>query len=119
MTIIAPSLLSANFLNLEEDVKRFDGIKDVWLHLDVMDGHFVPNLTFGKTVLKDLSKITEHKLDAHLMVTNPEDYIKAFKEIGVHNFTYHWEASTSHDDLIVDIKNNFPSAGISLKPAKM
>lgn len=117
MTIIAPSILSADFLNFGTEIKRFDGIKDLWLHLDIMDGHFVPNLTFGHTVLKNLNKITNHKLDAHLMVTNPQDYIEAYKSIGVHNFTFHWEAVTHHDRLISEIKKNFPSVGIALNPS--
>ena len=117
MTIIAPSLLSADFLNLAEDIKRFDGIDDLWLHLDVMDGHFVPNLTFGVPVLKNIHKITSHKLDAHLMVTNPEDYIEQYQSIGAHNFTFHWEAVTHHDRLIAELKKNYPSVGISLNPS--
>lgn len=117
MTIIAPSLLSADFLHLADELKRFDGINDLWLHLDVMDGHFVPNLTFGVPVLKDISKITKHKLDAHLMVQNPEDYVEEYKKIGVHNFTFHWEAVTHHDRLIQVLKNHYPSVGISLNPS--
>jgi len=117
MTIVAPSLLSADFLNLESELKRFDGINDIWLHLDVMDGHFVPNLTFGAPVLKNISKVSTHKLDAHLMVSNPEDYLDTFKAIGVHNFTFHWEAVTHHDRLIQVLKQNYASVGISLNPS--
>jgi len=117
MTIIAPSLLSADFLNLETDIKRFDGIDNLWLHLDIMDGHFVPNLTFGAPVLKNISKVSSHKLDAHLMVTNPAEYIETYKSIGVHNFTFHWEAVTHHDRLIQVLKQNFKSVGISLNPS--
>jgi ribulose-phosphate 3-epimerase len=117
MTIIAPSILSADFLNLETEIKRFDGVKELWLHLDIMDGHFVPNLTFGKTILKNIKNITDHKLDAHLMVTNPQDYIEAYKSIGIHNFTFHWEAVTHHDRLISEIKKNFPSVGVALNPS--
>jgi len=116
MTIIAPSLLSADFLNLEKEIKSFDQEKDLWFHLDIMDGHFVPNLTFGPTVLKGLSKITQHKLDAHFMVTNPQDHIEWFKGIGIHNFTYHWEANFHHDRIIAEIKKSYPSVGISLNP---
>ncbi|MFT6633486.1 MAG: ribulose-phosphate 3-epimerase [Bacteriovoracaceae bacterium] len=117
MTIIAPSILSADFLNLETEIKRFDGVKELWLHLDIMDGHFVPNLTFGNTILKNIKNITNHKLDAHLMVTNPQDYIEAYKSIGIHNFTFHWEAVTHHDRLISEIKKNFPSVGVALNPS--
>jgi ribulose-phosphate 3-epimerase len=117
MTIIAPSILSADFLDLETDLKRFDGLHHIWFHLDIMDGHFVPNLTFGIPVLKNLSKFKEHKLDAHLMVTNPEQYIAPLKEIGVHNFTFHWEAVTHHDRMISEVKKNFPSCGVALNPS--
>jgi ribulose-phosphate 3-epimerase len=115
--IIAPSLLSANFLNLETEIKAFDKAKDIWIHLDVMDGHFVPNLTFGPTVIKNLSSITKHKLDAHLMVTNPNDHIEWFKDLGIHNFTFHWESVDHQDRMVQKIKDHFPSCGISLNPA--
>lgn len=116
MTIVAPSILSADFLNLAEDIKRFDGLDDIWMHLDIMDGHFVPNLTFGAPVLNKISTITSHKLDAHLMVTNPEDYMDPLKAMGVHNFSFHWEAVTHRDRLISKAKELFPSVGISLNP---
>lgn len=115
--IIAPSLLSANFLNLETQIKAFDKAKDLWFHLDIMDGHFVPNLTFGPTVLSNLKSITKHKLDAHFMVTNPTDYVEWFKDVGLHNFTFHWEACDHHDRLVHLIKSNYPSVGISLNPS--
>ena len=117
MTIIAPSLLSADFLQLEDELKRFDGLNNLWFHLDVMDGHFVPNLTFGATVLKGLSSATKHKLDAHFMVKNPQDYIESFAAIGVHNFTFHWEAVNHHDRLIQKAKEKFSSVGVSLNPS--
>ncbi|MFZ4712877.1 MAG: ribulose-phosphate 3-epimerase [Bacteriovoracaceae bacterium] len=115
--IIAPSILSANFLKLEEEIKAFDKARDLWFHLDVMDGHFVPNLTFGATVLKEIKTITKHKLDAHFMVTNPLDYVEWFKDVGLHNFTFHWEAENHHDRVIQKIKENYPSVGVSLNPA--
>ena len=117
MAIISPSLLSADFLNLKEDIMRFKDEKDLWLHLDIMDGHFVPNLTFGETVIKNLSSITEHKLDAHLMVTNPQDYVEPLSKIGIHNFTFHWESVDHHDRLIAHAKENFASVGVSLNPS--
>lgn len=117
MTIIAPSLLSADFLNLQRDVEHFKAAKDLWFHLDLMDGHYVPNLTFGKTVLKDLHKVTNHKLDAHLMVSNPQDYVDVLSDIGIHNFTFHWETVTHQDCLVREIKKLYPSVGISLNPA--
>lgn len=116
MTIISPSILSADFLNFQSEIKKFKTCNDLWFHLDVMDGHFVPNLTFGKTVLKNLHKITKHKLDAHFMVTNPEFFVEDFKDIGIHNFTFHWEATNHPDRLIQVVKENYPSVGISLNP---
>jgi ribulose-phosphate 3-epimerase len=117
MVTISPSLLSANFMDLKTDIDRLNKIDQLWLHLDVMDGHFVPNLTFGEPVLNQLKNYTHHKLDAHFMVTNPEFYVESFKNVGVHNFTYHWEAVQNHEELIAKIKAIYPSAGISLKPA--
>lgn len=117
MTVISPSLLSADFLNLESDIKLLNEADNIWLHLDIMDGHFVPNLTFGTPVLNKLKNITEHKLDAHFMVTNPEQYVESFKDIGIHNFTFHWEAVTHHDRFISYVKEYYPSVGISLNPS--
>jgi len=117
MTIISPSLLSANFLNLEDDIRILNKSSNLWLHLDIMDGHFVPNLTFGEPVLKKLSSITNHKLDAHFMVTNPEEYIDSFSKMNLHNFTFHWEATKHHDRLISELKKVYPSVGISLNPS--
>ena len=114
--IISPSLLSCKFLEMGADIKRLDGIKDLWLHLDIMDGHFVPNLTFGEPVLNQIKTITTHKLDAHFMVTNPEVYAESFKNLGLHNFTFHWEAVTHHDRMIQLVKSLYPSVGISLNP---
>jgi ribulose-phosphate 3-epimerase len=117
MTTISPSLLAADFLNLKSELDQFIGVDDLWLHLDIMDGHFVPNLSFGPTVLKNIERNSEHKLDAHLMVTNPEDYIKPLKDIGVHNFTFHWESIIHHDRFIHLLKENFQSVGVSLNPS--
>jgi ribulose-phosphate 3-epimerase len=117
MTIIAPSLLSADFMHLKEEVDRLNSINDLWLHLDVMDGHFVPNLTFGPTVLKQLKNISNHKLDAHFMVTNPLDHGEWFKDLGLYNFTFHWEVTHHHDSVIQQLKKIYPSVGISLNPS--
>jgi ribulose-phosphate 3-epimerase len=114
--IISPSLLSVDFLDLKTELVRLNNVDDLWLHLDVMDGHFVPNLTFGEPVLNKIKTVSKHKLDAHFMVTNPEFYVESFKNVGLHNFTYHWEAVSDHEELISKIKANYPSAGISLKP---
>lgn len=115
--IISPSLLSVNFLELKPELERLNEVDDLWLHLDVMDGHFVPNLTFGEPVLNKVKTVSKHKLDAHFMVTNPDAYIEAFKNVGLHNFTFHWEAEVHHDRLISKIKEFYPSVGISLNPS--
>ncbi len=115
--IIAPSLLSCDFMAIAEDVRRLDGQKDLWLHLDVMDGHFVPNLTFGAAVVKNLRQHSKHPLDAHFMVTNPDDHLEWFRDVGLHNFTFHWEAATHHDRFIQKAKGLYPSVGISLNPS--
>lgn len=114
--IIAPSILSCDFLNFKEEIDRLKGIKDLWLHLDVMDAHFVPNLTFGNTILKNLHKVTEHLLDAHFMVSDPEFFINDFKDIGIHNFTFHLEATDNPLSVIEKAKKVYPSVGISIKP---
>jgi ribulose-phosphate 3-epimerase len=116
MITISPSILAANFLSLGEEIKSFEALKDISFHLDIMDGHYVPNLTFGKTVLSGISDITSHKLDAHFMVNNPGDYIEQFKDLGIANFTFHWEAVTHHDNFISQVKQYYTSVGISLNP---
>jgi ribulose-phosphate 3-epimerase len=117
MVIISPSLLSCDFLNIERDLKYFEGVKDFWFHLDIMDGHFVPNLTFGHPIVSLLSKKTSQRLDAHFMVTNPKFYIDTFKDYKIHNFTFHVEACNSVMELITEAKKYYPSVGLSLKPS--
>jgi ribulose-phosphate 3-epimerase len=115
-TIISPSLLSANFMQLEKELSKFEKAKDLWFHLDIMDGHFVPNLTFGHPILKQIAKTTKQPLDAHFMVSNPEFYVETLKDVPLHNFTFHYEATKHHDRLIQNAKQYFPSVGISFNP---
>jgi len=115
--IIAPSLLSCDFLEIGQEVQRLNTANDIWLHLDIMDGHFVPNLTFGAPVMKGLKKLSSHPLDAHFMVTNPDDHLDWCKDLGLHNFTFHWEAVTHHDRFIQKAKSLYPSVGVSLNPS--
>lgn len=115
--IISPSLLSVDFLELKSELEKLNQIDDLWLHLDIMDGHFVPNLTFGEPVLKKVKTVSKHKLDAHFMVTDPDVYADSFKDVGLHNFTFHWEAVVHHDRLIDKLKSIYPSVGISLNPS--
>jgi ribulose-phosphate 3-epimerase len=116
MVIISPSLLSADFLDLKTDIERLNAVDNLWLHLDIMDGHFVPNLTFGEPVLRKVKDVCKHKLDAHFMVTNTEFYAESFKDLGIHNFTFHWEAVVHQDRFIQRLKELYPSVGISLNP---
>lgn len=119
-TIVSPSLLACDFLNIQTELKRFSGLNDLWLHLDIMDGHFVPNLTFGHPVVELLSKLAEHPLDAHFMVTNPEFYLDTFKNFKIYNFTFHYEVFEKNlselSRLLQKGKQLYPSIGLSIKP---
>jgi ribulose-phosphate 3-epimerase len=117
MTIISPSLLACNFMQLELEIKELEEVQNIWLHLDIMDGHFVPNLTFGHEIIKGIAHTTKQKLDAHFMVTNPDFYIETLKDVSLHNFTFHCEVTHAPLELIKKAKKYFPSVGISLKPA--
>jgi len=116
MTTIAPSILACDFLNIESEIKALENIPNLWLHLDIMDGHFVPNLTFGHPIIEKICKSTKIKCDAHFMVTNPEFHFETLKRSGIYNFTFHHEATTQSLMLIKKIKEHYPSAGISIKP---
>ena len=119
-TIISPSLLSCDFLNIESEINILNSIKNIWYHLDIMDGHFVPNMTFGHPIIKMIDSISTNKLDAHLMVSNPEFYITSLSDYNLHNLTFHFEALNNNNskclDLIRKAKENFESVGISIKP---
>ena len=116
MTIISPSLLASDFLNIESELNSFNDIENMWFHLDIMDGHFVPNLTFGQPLIELIVKKSPHKCDAHFMVTNPEFHGETLKNAGLHNFTFHVEASMDPLSLIKELKQYYPSVGISFKP---
>lgn len=114
--IIAPSLLSANFGNLEEDIKMLNRSKADWLHLDIMDGMFVPNISFGIPVIKAVRKLSEKPLDTHLMIMQPERYIHTFKEAGADLLTVHYEACTHLHRTICQIKEEDMLAGVAINP---
>jgi ribulose-phosphate 3-epimerase len=116
MTIISPSLLACDFLNIEPELNAFNGIDDVWFHLDIMDGHFVPNLTFGHPIIGLITKKSSHKCDAHFMVTNPEFHAETLKKSGLYNFTFHLEATSNSIGFIHSLKIDYPCVGISIKP---
>ncbi len=117
MVKIAPSLLAADFLRLEKEIRLIEKSGSEILHLDVMDGHFVPNLTFGFPIIKQIREFTNLKIDVHLMVTNPEIYIDNLSKIGVDYISIHQETVFHLHRLISKIKENNCKAGVALNPA--
>ena len=115
--IISPSILSADFANLERDIKKVENAGATWLHIDVMDGHFVPNITIGVPVVKSIKKITNLPLDVHLMIENPDKYIKPFAEAGANILTFHYEACPDNIQNVIGMIKSFGiKAGLSIKP---
>ena len=115
--IISPSMLSADFGNLERDTKMIDRSAAEWVHIDVMDGVFVPNISFGFPVMKPIRKATSKVLDVHLMIVEPEKYVRRFVEAGADYVTFHYEATEDIDGCITAIRETGAKVGISIKPA--
>ena len=114
--LIAPSILSANFANLEEDIEMLNKSDADWIHVDVMDGVFVPNISFGFPVIAAVKNFAKKPLDVHLMIVNPDKYLKDFKEVGANIITVHFEACTHLHRTVQNIKELGCKAGVALNP---
>ncbi len=116
--IVSPSILSADFANLGRDVKELQNNGADWIHVDVMDGHFVPNITIGAPVVKAIKPYSNVPLDVHLMIENPQNYIEDFVKAGADIITFHYEAAGDlTEDIINNIKSHDKLVGLSIKPA--
>ena len=116
MKIIAPSMLSCNFSKLKDEIEMVNSSDAKWFHLDIMDGVFVPNITFGTPILEVFKSHAKKHLDMHLMIVNPEKYIKKFADLDADTITVHHEACTNLPSIIKEIKSLEVKAGIAINP---
>lgn len=115
-TLIAPSVLSADFANLQRDIEMINNSEADWFHVDIMDGVFVPNLSFGIPVVEAITRHAKKTIDVHLMIVNPDPYIKTFAQLGANNLTVHYETCTHLHRTLQAIKAEGMKAGIALNP---
>ncbi|WP_298120601.1 ribulose-phosphate 3-epimerase [Flavobacterium sp.] len=115
-TLIAPSVLAADFANLQRDIEMINNSEADWFHIDIMDGVFVPNISFGMPVLEAISKHAKKTIDVHLMIVDPDRYIKTFADLGSNILTVHYEACTHLHRTLQAIKAEGMKAGVALNP---
>lgn len=115
-THIAPSVLAADFANLQRDIEMINNSQADWFHIDIMDGVFVPNISFGMPVLEAITKHAKKTIDVHLMIVDPDRYIKTFADLGANNLTVHYEACTHLHRTLQAIKAEGMKAGVALNP---
>lgn len=115
--IIAPSILSADFAHLAKDIEMINGSEADWVHIDIMDGVFVPNISFGFPVLKFVAELTQKPLDVHLMIVNPEKFIPEVKALGAHTMNVHFEACTHLHRVIQQIREAGMEPAVTINPA--
>lgn len=114
--LVAPSLLAANFSRLEDDIQVVNQSNADWFHIDIMDGHFVPNISFGPMIVEAIKRKAERPLDVHLMISQPERYIERFREAGADVITVHYEACPHLHRTVQQIKETGAKAGVALNP---
>ena len=115
-TLIAPSVLAADFANLQRDIEMINQSEADWFHIDIMDGVFVPNISFGMPVLEAISKHAKKTIDVHLMIIDPDRYIKTFAQLGATNLSVHYEACTHLHRTLQAIKAEGMKAGVAINP---
>ncbi len=113
---VAPSILAADFTCLQEEINKVNTSSVKYLHIDIMDGHFVPNISFGPSIVKQIRPLTKAVFDVHLMIENPEKYLDAFINAGADNITYHYEVNLDHYQMLDLIHQKGLRCGLSIKP---